>query len=71
MELKMLKDELMQLPTEILDELFKNLSKKMVDTFELGQMIFYISGVEPVESIESLLNDLMQVWLAKLEQEVS
>ncbi len=67
----MLKDELMQLPTEILDELFKNLSKKMVDTFELGQMIFYISGVEPVESIESLLNDLMQVWLAKLEQEVS
>ena len=48
----MLKDELMQLPTEILDELFKNLSKKMVDTFELGQMIFYISGVEPVESIE-------------------
>lgn len=67
----MLKDELMQLPTEILDELFKNLSKTMVDTFELGQMIFYISGVEPVESIESLLNDLMQVWLAKLEQEVS
>ena len=67
----MLKDELMQLPTEILDELFKNLSKKMVDTFELGQMIFYILGVEPVESIESLLNDLMQVWLAKLEQEVS